>query len=67
MKTRKCIDCGKFLGEILEDGQYLRLGENVNLWTQTRLSCVCGRPFVFRPKLPPDERDDNQLTTEKNF
>lgn len=66
-KTIKCRDCGRILGEALEDFQYLRLGENANLFLPTRFSCRCGKPFVWQPKLPPDEQTETQLAIEKEW
>ncbi len=43
------IRCRSFLGEIVEDGQALEVG-NLRLWVESPLTCSqCDKPFRFTP------------------
>lgn len=45
--TRK--RCAKFLGEVVEEGQAIEIG-NAKVWHTVTLCCVhCNRPFRFEP------------------
>lgn len=62
----KCYECGRVIGTAMEEHQYLRIG-NADLWNDTRISCRCGFPFRWRPKIPVDVQSEDQHFIEKNI
>lgn len=61
------LRCRRYLGEIVQDSQAISIG-NVSIWTPTVLTCVCGRPYRFIPKIiGTDLIDTETLEREFNF
>jgi hypothetical protein len=55
-----CRKCGQYLGAV-KDKQSFSVG-NIVAWDCFRISCLCGRPYTFRPRLPEDELDEKRET-----
>jgi hypothetical protein len=60
----KCNVCGRAIGTAMDDDQYLRIG-NADLWNNTRVSCRCGHPLRWRPKIPNSVQSEEQHVIEK--
>jgi hypothetical protein len=59
--------CCCLLGEIVEDGQALEVG-NVRLWIESPLTCSqCDKPFRFTPTTLNDLLTLDDLEKDYNF
>jgi hypothetical protein len=62
-----CRKCGRKIGAAMDDSQYLRLGDNANIWLAIRIQCRCGFWLIWKPKDPPNEQTESQLAIEKEW